>query len=148
MEKAIEQDVLVVETNAYDERDVSKSIQENITKAIKQLNAEGKRVINISSGPDIKVIFGVKHITYILWEEVSFLTKDYYRVEEGNQSTKAQNSIMTACDERIEMNRENAVHSCCRYYKEKNKICGNPGSDCYYAPCKNPKECKYYSVEE
>ena len=65
---SIMQGVLVVEAYANDERAVARTIQENMSKAITQLNSEGKRIIKISNGPSVQYVLGVNHISYILWE--------------------------------------------------------------------------------
>ena len=65
---ALEQGVLVVEAYANSEREVGNAIQVSVSKAITQLNQEGKRVVNITAGPSVKYMLGVNHLTYLLWE--------------------------------------------------------------------------------
>ena len=86
MSNSIKQGVVVVDAFVTDERDVSRTIQENISKAITQLNAERKRVVSISSGPAIKVLFGMNHITYILWERIDDYEEIGRKLNLGNHT--------------------------------------------------------------
>lgn len=104
---ALKQGVLVVEAYANSEREVGKVIQEAVSKAITQLNQEGKRVVNITTGPSIKYMLGTNHLTHILWESSGKLVGsstqsnvpknalyDVVLIDNGNKKVKVAIAIM------------------------------------------------------
>ena len=69
--KSIKQGVSIVPTNVVSEQDIAWAVQDAVSKEITRLNAQGKRVINISVGSAVKSVLGVKHHIALLWEEDS-----------------------------------------------------------------------------
>ena len=63
------QGVSVISINVVSEQDIARDVQQAINKEITKLNAQGKRVINISAGTAVKNIIGMKHHIVILWEQ-------------------------------------------------------------------------------
>lgn len=67
--KPIMQGVSVVSTNVVSEQDIARAVQETVNKEIAKLNAQGKRVLNVSVGSAVKNVIGMKHHIVILWEK-------------------------------------------------------------------------------
>lgn len=65
----IKQGVSIVSTNVVSEQDIAMMVEQEVSKEITRLNAQGKRVINISVGSAVKSVLGVKHHIALLWEE-------------------------------------------------------------------------------
>ena len=68
--KPLMQGVSVVSVNVVAEQDIARLVQQEVNKEIAKLNAQGKRVINVSAGSTAKNIIGMKHHITILWESV------------------------------------------------------------------------------
>ncbi len=149
MSNSIKQGVVVVDAFVTDERDVSRTIQENISKAITQLNAERKRVVSISSGPAIKVLFGMNHITYILWERIDDYEEIGRKLNLGNHTdnnSRAENSNISSSKVQdrsahsepsvsVEKKHESRFNRHCSFYNVETKACTFADSDSYNSDC-------------
>ncbi len=67
--RLIKQGVSVDATNVISEQEIAQTVQAAVSKEIARLNAQGKRVINVSAGSAVKTVLGVKHHVVLLWEE-------------------------------------------------------------------------------
>ena len=68
--KGIVQGVSVVPIVVVAEEEIAIMTQKEVSKEIAKLNAEGKRVINVSAGTAVKSLLGVRHHIVLLWESV------------------------------------------------------------------------------
>lgn len=68
--RPIMQGVSVVAINVMSENEIASMVQQEVSKEIAKLNAQGKRVVNVSSGSAVKNVLGVKHHVILLWEKI------------------------------------------------------------------------------
>ena len=64
------QGVSVIAINVMSENEIARMVEQEVTKEIQKLDAQGKRVVNVSSGSAVKNVIGVKHHVVLLWEYV------------------------------------------------------------------------------
>ena len=64
------QGISVVSIDVVSEQEIAIKVEQAVNKEITKLNAQGKRVINVSAGSAVKNFIGMKHHVVILWEYV------------------------------------------------------------------------------
>ena len=69
MANSIEQGCVVVYSYVTQEVRAADIIESDVSRAIKRLNSEGKRVVNVSAAATGGKFTGAGHITYLLWEK-------------------------------------------------------------------------------